>query len=273
VGTLPLPPRKTLRVDWLSAKSTIKNQGCNEKVMIKVKVEEEAPKTREFIKYIFTAFIERFPLSEKEVIEIDLYEGKKPFPKIKEVSESYPKEKVVAEDANLVKAHIAKRAKAMDEWLAERFRDLFTISSPDGWHGEQLRSRVRFHIINPKRIYKECGNYGVLVPDENSIIKGVNPNVAEIIYNPTRILWKNQVISLAPATIQEDVCKYSFGKVINEIISWDEVADSIDKKMADNQEKGKDSIYNAVHDINKKIEKLCGEPLFKWENISFCRLA
>ena len=37
--------------------------------MIKVKVEEEAPKTREFIKYIFTVFIERFPLSEKEVIE------------------------------------------------------------------------------------------------------------------------------------------------------------------------------------------------------------
>ena len=137
--------------------------------MIKAKVEEEALKTHEFIKYVLGKFVEHFPLSEKEVIELEIYEGRDPFPKIKEVSESYPVEKVIIESATDVKAHIAERARAMSVWLPKRFAGLCTISSSDGWHGERLRANLKFFVVSPEKIEAEYKKLGGGVKDTEGI--------------------------------------------------------------------------------------------------------
>jgi hypothetical protein len=86
-------------------------------------------------------------------------------------------------------------------------------------------------------------------------------------------MWLGQVVPIEYGKLQYDVCQYAFGRKVDDVISWDEVVEKADKAMLRDTKKALRSIRFAVYDINSKIQKICGKPLFVWKNKSFFRVA
>lgn len=241
--------------------------------MIKAKVDDGALETQKYVRHILTEFVRHSPLRKGEKIEIKVIENVPPFPKIAEETTYYKAGRLTIPDADYNTERREVRTAAFIAYHAKRFKGLFSLLNPSEVVGNVLRGTLKFVVVSPEKIYAECRKYGILVPDENEMVRSADPNKAKIVFAPTRILWRNQVIGIEHSTIQEDVCKYAFKKPANEYISWDVVAKHADTYRKVDKKKDRASIHNAVYRLNLKIERACGKPLFEWKNLSFRRIA
>lgn len=240
---------------------------------MKTFIDEEAPKTEGYIKYILAKLVERLPLREKEVVEIEVNESSTPFPKISETADSYADEKFILEDADHVKARTATKVKALNEYHQDRFGDLFALVNPDSWQGTKPRIRLKLVVTNPEKIYAECKKYGVEITDADNFLKDANPAMAKFYNDPPRIIWNGEVVPIEYDSLQKDICDYAFDRPVKEPISWDLVIKKVDKNRETDPKKGRQSIYYAVYRLNRRIEKFCRKPLFVWQKKSFYRVA
>lgn len=245
----------------------------DEKVMIKAEVEDKAPKTQDYISYILTKFVERFPLREMEMIDVDINESKTPFPKIRETTDYYEGGKLTIPDADYTRERREARTAALNKYHAERFNELCALINPSEVVGDILRARLKFTVIDPEKIYAECKKYGVSIPDKEGVLKNTNPVVAKFYNDPPRIMWNGGIVPIKYNSRQQDVCRLAFQRPVNEVIQWDEIATAIDPAILRDTQKGRRSIRFAIYRINQKVEEECGRPLFALQDKSFYRVA
>ncbi len=248
-------------------------QARDEKVMIKAEVDEKASKTHEYVSYILTKLIEHSPLREREMVDIEIYENKTPFPKITETTDYYQDGKLTIPDADYTRERREARTAALNKYHVERFSELCTLINENEVQGNILRAHLKFTIIDPEKIYAECKKYDVSIPDKDGVLKNTNPAVAKFYNDPPRIMWNGGIVPIRYNSRQQDVCRLAFQRQVNEVIQWDDIANAIDPAILRDIQKGRRSIRYAVYRLNLKVEEKCGKYLFALQDKSFYRVA
>lgn len=236
-------------------------------------IDERAPKTEAYVRYIFEEIMKYTPLTMGANIEIHIIENKTPFPKLVEIPEGSPNTKRMSDELNNWKIRHPGRFGLLYEFTKKKLRTMCTLLTPS--LEPEIPLNIIFNVVikDPEKIYRRAKELGAFTPDEDNLLKHLSPSVAKYYDNPPRIMWNGKIVPVRYSSTQKDVCEYAFGIPIKEHISWDKIIKKIDNNRGDNPKKDRQSIYYAVYKLNEKIKKLCKKPLFIWEEKSFYRIA
>jgi hypothetical protein len=236
-------------------------------------VDDRVKGTREYVKYLFEELIKHAPFTRGANIEIPVIEGKTPFPEIVEIPEGAPNKKKMSKEVHNWDVRHPGRFALFWDFTKEILEPMCTVLESVLQPEIKLDMLLNVVINDPEKIYAKCKKLGIKIPDEDDLLKELDPNTAKFLENSPRIMWLGQVVPIEYGKLQYDVCQYAFGRKVDDVISWDEVVEKADKAMLRDTKKALRSIRFAVYDINSKIQKICGKPLFVWKNKSFFRVA
>lgn len=236
-------------------------------------IDEKAPKTHEYVRYIFASLLEQAPLTEGANVEIAVIENKTPFPKLVEMPEGSPDTKrMSAELSNWAVRHPGRFGllyEYTNELLSSMCTPLIPVLQPE------LRINMLFNyvIADPKRIYREAEKFGLKVPELKEAVAQDMTAPSVFTENPSEVHWRGAIVAIPPNSKQFCVCCVMFSKAPGETVSWDEIAEKIDGDKYVTNKSSWRSVYDAISLINQKIHAVCGEKLFESTRQSFRRRA
>lgn len=242
-------------------------------MIMKTQIDAEALKTKEFMRYFFSELMERFPLREREIIEINMVEGSTPFPKVIETSESYPDGKFISKELDYVSDRAVSKMIAIDEYLQEALQGGGAIVAHGFYPYVPLTSTLPVVVVHPTKLYEIAREHGLEIPQSKNTDTTANSVVAEFAEHPPEIHWLGANVPIPPNSIQFCVCRVAFRKASGETVSWDEVADEIDGGKETHSKTTWRGVYDATRRINKKVASATGKPLFRISKRSFYRVA
>lgn len=241
--------------------------------MIKATVEEEAPETQEYVKYVLAEFVRHAPLSKGKKIEIKVIEHTPPFPEIAEETTYYKAGKLTIPDADYNRERREVRTAAFNTYHEKRFKGLFSFLNPSEVVGNVLRGTLKFAVVNSEKIYETAKKLGIKVPEEAEAIERNADAPATFTEQPPQIRWRGALVPIPANSKRLCVCRVMFRNPCGKVVSWDEIAEEIDGDKGVTNKSNWRSVYDAIYEINKKVEAVCGEKLFESTRQSFRRIA
>lgn len=241
--------------------------------MIKATVEEEAPETQKYVKHVLAEFVRHAPLSKGKKIEIKVIEHTPPFPEIAEETTYYKAGKLTLPDADYNRERREARTAAFNTYHEKRFKGLFSFLNPSEVVGNVLRGTLKFAVVNPEKIYETAKKLGVKIPEEVHADGQDASAPAMFTEKPPQIKWLGALIPVPPNSKRFYVCRAMFNNSVGDEVSWDEIADVIDGGKDVTNKTSWRSVYDAIYEINKRIEAVCGKKLFEPTRRSFRRVA
>ncbi len=248
-------------------------RGFDEKVIMKIYVEPDAPKTRRFLQYIYGELLDRAPLHQLEVVQIRVAENITPFPKITEVADKG----VVGSDFKYEMEQKAlrnlRRLEALEEYMWKTLCYVAGNLPAKLEDAKKLDVMISLAVVNPAGVYREAEKLGLKIPATASVEARDMTAAPTFTENPPQIEWMGTIISIASDSNPLCFCRVAFSTKVGEIFSWAEVAKAIDPLAYEHNDVKSRSVYDAARKINKSVAEATGKPLFKTARLSFYRLA
>lgn len=246
---------------------------CGEKVNMRTFIDEKAPKTQEYARYIFETLIKQAPLTKGANVEIDIIENVTPFPKLVEMPEGFPDTARMSKELSNWKVRHPGRFGLLYEYTTGLLDSMCTPLTPSLQPEIRINMVFNYVIDDPEKIYREAQKLGIKIPREVIANEQDTAAPATFTEQPPQIRWLGALIPIPWDSKQLCVCRVMFSKKVGEIVSWDEIANDIDGTKEHEHKTGQRSVYDAVLEVNAKIETICGEKLFKTARKSFSRMA
>lgn len=246
---------------------------CDEKVNMKAQVEPDAPKTRRFLQYIYGELLDRAPLRAREVVQIRVAENITPVPKIVEMADEGAYGSDIEDELEKKSHRNFEKLMALNQYMRETFLPVAASLFPEIENSDKFDVVVSLAIVNPAKLYLEAEKLGLKIPKEIKAGEQGAGTVAVFSEHPPQIQWLGAIVSIPANSKRLCVCRVMFSKDPGETASWDEIADEIDGGKKVTNKTSWRSVYDAIYDMNKKIEEICGEKLFESTRQSFRRVA
>src|SRR3989344_40105 len=240
---------------------------------MKAHVEPDAPKTRRFLQYIYGELLDRAPLRTREVVQIRVTENITPVPKIIEMADEGAFGSDIEDELEKKSHRNFEKLMALNEYMREAFLPVAASLFPEIEDPKKFDVVVSLAIVNPARLYLEAEKLGLKIPKGLKTGEQDIGTVATFIEKPPQIKWLDTLIPIPPNSKRFYVCRAMFSKPVGDEVSWDEIADVIDGGKDVTNKTSWRSVYDAIYEINKRVEAICGKKLFEPTRRSFRRVA
>ncbi|NNM83756.1 hypothetical protein HKL94_00865 [Candidatus Parcubacteria bacterium] len=260
-----------------------------------IKLESEALNSKRYLRYLFETIVSRQPLTRGKLIEIHVRDGETPLPEFTETPDDpaqgphmrpqtareamcwryIPPRK--GDDIGNQILDADRRRETKEELIFDYTREvlggLCRVHGAAMSENDSLDISFKLTVQDPEALHRAAQAVGVSVARQQGAVTEGNGAVATFTENPAQIEWSGISVSIPPNSKQFCVCRVMFNRASGEIVSWDDIADEIDGGKGVTNKTTWRSVYDAVREINKRVEAACGEKLFETTRQSFRRKA
>jgi len=249
--------------------------------------------TNGYLEYALKTLLRRESTRPRKSIELKVVEGITPYPEIKLVDDKNISQeelyKIEEESGGFWSQHITsfnlkgETLPISEQVIKHNKRDLVISYTLQNFENEcnikfsEIDSDnyfgTIFHVI-PKdfnALRQKAKALGVNIISRKELVEKLNNSPAEFIYNPPHIRWADFIIEIPANSKEFDLCKVAFLKEPKMELSWDEVAEEIDRELINNLKKGRQIIYDIIRRINDRVRAQTKKDLFKWTELGFYR--
>jgi len=238
-----------------------------------IRVNAKNQKTKDFLAYIVKTIAKKENLKVSDEIEILIQKGKTPFPEFHKYDQGLGSDYEAFEMQWKNDPSYDEKGNLIAQYLKNNLQNSAEIPLPERKGSKPLSFAIRIVVSDTFEIFKLHEKLKVEETKKKTLKTQKENSVPQFLENPPRILWGNKQIEIPKNSMEYNICKLSFDKIVGEEVSWDEIAVNVDGLSKKYIKTGRQSVYDAVKRINQKTMSAVNKKLFDWTNKAFIKIA